>query len=148
VSGRPRVAGGFRAGALDGLLRVAVGRLGLPLMGVEILTTTGRRSGLPREVPVLPLDLDGARYLVAPRGTTAWSRNLRAGGPATLGRGRRRTPVRAEEVPAAGRPPVLAAYIRANRRLNGRFFDVGDPPADEELRRIAGHHAVLRILPA
>jgi hypothetical protein len=56
--------------------------------------------------------------------------------------------VRAEEVPVEARPAVLGAYIRANRRLNGRFFDVPAHVTADDLRRIAPRHAVLRVIPA
>jgi hypothetical protein len=32
----------------------------------EVLTTTGRKSGQTRQVPVSPIDIEGAEYLVAP----------------------------------------------------------------------------------
>ena len=44
----------------------------------HILTTTGRRTGTPRAVPVSPIELDGVEYLVAPYGPVAWVLNLRA----------------------------------------------------------------------
>ena len=36
--------------------------------GVEELTVTGRRSGQPRRVPVIPVQVGTHRYLVAPFG--------------------------------------------------------------------------------
>ena len=44
------------------------------------LAVRGRTSGRWRTVPVNVLELDGQRYLVAPRGETQWARNLRATG--------------------------------------------------------------------
>ncbi len=41
------------------------------------LTILGRASGRKYTMPVLPLDYEGRRYLVAPRGNTHWARNLR-----------------------------------------------------------------------
>ncbi|MGZ4493730.1 MAG: nitroreductase/quinone reductase family protein, partial [Nocardioides sp.] len=46
--------------------------------GVETLTVTGRRTGRPRSVPVIPVRLGAHRYLVAPYGESEWVRNLRA----------------------------------------------------------------------
>ena len=59
--------------------RIVVGltRLGISLWGSRILEVRGRKSGETRRVPVNMLTLNGARYLVAPRGHTQWSRNLR-----------------------------------------------------------------------
>jgi len=57
------------------------------LMRVGIIPTLavrGRTSGEWRTVPVNVLELDGRRYLVAPRGDTQWVRNLRATGRGEL----------------------------------------------------------------
>src|SRR5947207_2573308 len=48
------------------------------------LTIRGRASGRKYTMPVLPLDYEGRRYLVAPRGNTHWARNLRAVGEGDL----------------------------------------------------------------
>ena len=53
-------------------------RLGISVWGSRELRVRGRKSGEWRTTPVNLLTFDGARYLVAPRGTTQWVRNLRA----------------------------------------------------------------------
>jgi deazaflavin-dependent oxidoreductase (nitroreductase family) len=143
----PRRGGrrGVPRGALDGLLGFVVGRLGVPVRGVWQLETRGRRSGRPRRVPVIPLGRGPVRHLVAPRGQTAWARNLRADGRGSLRRGPRRWPFRATEVHGEERVRVLEDYIRANRRLTGRFFEVGDPVRTEDVARIAQRHPVFRL---
>jgi len=143
----PRRGGrrGVPRGALDGVLRVLVGRLGLPLRGVWILETRGRRTGLPRRVPVIPSGRGGVRHLVAPRGETAWVRNLRAHGRGDLRRGLRRWPFRCVEVHGEERLPVLEEYIRRNRRLTGRFFDLPETFGREDVARIADRHPVFRL---
>lgn len=50
----------------------------------EMLTTTGRRSGQAREVPVSPIEVDGEEYLVAPYGEVSWVKNARANPSVTL----------------------------------------------------------------
>ncbi len=62
-----------------------IGRHGLPSL---LLTTTGRRSGLPRTVPLLYVP-DGARYVViasnwGQQHHPAWSANLLAEPDATV----------------------------------------------------------------
>lgn len=142
---RPRVAGGLlRAGGANRLLLVLVGRLGLPLAGVWVLRTRGRRTGRVHEVPVIPVRVAGAEHLVAPRGTTDWVRNLRAGG-GELRRGRTVRAVTAVPLDEAGRVPVIAAYVTANRRRNGRFFDLPERFTEADVRRIAARHPVLRL---
>src|SRR3954462_8703898 len=74
-------------------------RLGISVWGSRILRVRGRKSGEWRSNPVNLLTVDGHRYLVAPRGTTQWVRNLRAAGGGELALGSRSTPFRAIEVP-------------------------------------------------
>lgn len=143
---RPRVALGLPAGAANHLLELVVGRLGVPVAGVWILRTRGRRTGRLHDVPVIPLTLDGDRYLVAPRGATDWMRNLVAGG-GELRRGNRSLPVSPEPIEGEERVAILCAYIRANRRRNRRFFAVPDPFTPADVRAVAGRHPVVRLLP-
>ena len=63
-----------------------------------LLTVRGRKSGKPRTTPIVIIELDGRRYLLAPYGIVAWVRNLRAVGRATLTRGRRAEEVQAVEL--------------------------------------------------
>ena len=52
---------------------------------LRILAARGRKSGEWHTNVVNLLTHDGQRYLVAPRGNTQWSRNVRAaGGPHTI----------------------------------------------------------------
>lgn len=122
--------------------------LGVSVMGSRILTVRGRRSGQEHSVPVNLLVLDGQRYLVAPRGTTQWVRNLRAAGTGTLRVGRRIDAFRAEELPDAEKEAVLRAYLKRWRAEVGVFFQGvrADSPL-EDLQRIAPDHPVFRISP-
>ena len=76
------------------------------------LTVRGRSSGRPYRFPVLPLDFQGKRYVVAPRGNTQWARNLRASGEADLKLGGRARRVRAMEIPSPQNTPMVEAYVR------------------------------------
>ncbi len=62
----------------------ALTRRGVSLFGSRVLEVRGRSSGEPRRTPVNLLELDGERYLVAPRGETQWARNLRVSGEGRL----------------------------------------------------------------
>lgn len=84
---------------------------GVGVAGARSLVIVGRRSGEPRRVVVNPLDHDGARYLVAPRGETDWVSNARAAGRGELRHGRHGDEVRLVEVPTAQRPPILRDYL-------------------------------------
>jgi deazaflavin-dependent oxidoreductase (nitroreductase family) len=121
-------------------------RLGLSVAGSRILEVRGRTTGEPRRNPVNPLTLDGARYLVAPRGNTQWVRNLRARGEGRLLVGRRAEIFTAVELTDDEKPPILRAYLKRWKWEVGVFFEgVGPDSSDEELRTIAPDHPIFRI---
>jgi deazaflavin-dependent oxidoreductase (nitroreductase family) len=84
---------------------------------VAQLSVPGRASGQWRTTPVVVLEHDGERYLVAPGGQTEWARNLRAAGRGRLIRRAHVEQVIAEEVPPQDRPAVLAAYLSRYGRM-------------------------------
>jgi deazaflavin-dependent oxidoreductase (nitroreductase family) len=121
-------------------------RRGVSLAGSRVLEVRGRKSGEWRRTPVNPLDFNGGRYLVAPRGNTQWVRNMRASGGGRLVRGRRVEEFTATEVPETERVPLLRAYLEKWKWESGAFFDgVGPDSGDDELRRIAPDHPAFRI---
>jgi len=63
------------------------------------LEVKGRRSGQVRSTAVTWVEHEGQRYLVAPRGTTEWARNVRAAGGQAAIRRRKRENVKLEEIP-------------------------------------------------
>ena len=83
-------------------------RLGLG--GAVTLTVPGRRTGIPRKVPVIPVEVAGSRYLVSPYGETEWVRNLRAAGRGELTRKGHAESVTAREVPVGERAAIIGAY--------------------------------------
>ncbi len=120
---------------------------GLSVRGSRILAVRGRKSGQIRTTPVNPLEIGGARYLVAPRGETEWVRNLRAARGGELRLGRHREPIGVEELPDEAKPPILREYLRRWKTETEKFFDgVRAESPESELRRIAPRHPVLRVL--
>ena len=122
-----------------------MGRLGLSVAGSRTLTVRGRKSGEPRTTPVNPLEIDGITYLIAPRGTTQWVRNLRAAGNGELRLGRRSRSFTGEEVPDAEKLPILKAYLDKWAWEVGTFFELGKDPSDEEILGVAHLHPVFRV---
>lgn len=121
-------------------------RAGISVWGSRVLEVPGRTSGQPRRTPVNLLELDGVRYLVAPRGHTQWVRNMRVSGGGTLLLGRRREPFLAQEVDDAAKPPILCAYLERWKAEVGIFFDgVGPDSSDADLLRVAPDHPVFRL---
>ena len=129
--------------------RVVTGltRLGVSVAGSRVLEVPGRTSGLPRRTPVNLLGVDGARYLVAPRGHTQWVRNLRASGAGRLLLGRAAEAFTATELPEGpAKVAVLRAYLTRWNWEVGAFFDgVGPDSPDEAFRRIGADHPVFEI---
>ena len=122
-------------------------RWGVSVWGSRVLEVRGRTSGEWRTVPVNVLEHDGERYLVAPRGVTAWVRNVRAAGSCRLRVGRRIEEVTATELDAADAAPVLRAYLRRWKWEVGAFFDGLDADsADEQLLAAAPKHPTFRIV--
>jgi len=122
-------------------------RMGISLLSSRILEVRGRTSGEPRQTPVNLLELDGERYLIAPRGTTQWVRNLRASGEGRLILGRRSEPFGATELGDEEKVPVIREYFRRFRFEVGAFFDIGTDASDADIVRIAPDHPAFRIGP-
>jgi deazaflavin-dependent oxidoreductase (nitroreductase family) len=113
-------------------------KLGLGVQGSQTLAVRGRKSGEMQTNPVNPFELDGRTYLLSPRGTTQWVRNLRAaGGEGELRRGRHVRHFRATEVPDSEKVPLLRLYMdKWSWEVKG-FLGIDADAPDEELRRIA-----------
>jgi deazaflavin-dependent oxidoreductase (nitroreductase family) len=123
-------------------------RLGISVAGSRELRVRGRKSGQWRSTPVNPLVVDSVRYLVAPRGTTEWVRNLRVAQEGELRRGRRTERVRATEMADDVKVPVLREYLRKWGWEAGQFFEGIDKNAtDADLARIAPGFPVFTVQP-
>jgi deazaflavin-dependent oxidoreductase (nitroreductase family) len=136
-------------GRMDAVFNGLVRRLtnvGISVAGSRELRIVGRKSGQVRKNVVNPLSLDGERYLVAPRGVTAWVRNLRAAGRGELRVGRRHEPFTATEMADADKVPVLRAYLDKWGWEVGRFFPgITEDSSDDELAGIAADFPVFHL---
>ena len=124
-------------------------RHGLSVAGSRELRVVGRRSGKVRTTVVNLLEVGGRQYLVAPRGTTQWVRNVRAAGGGELRVGRRIEAFRADELTDDAKADVLRAYVERWRWEVGQFFEgIGKDPTDEELASIAPGFPVFAVAAA
>ncbi len=140
--------GWFTTHVFNRIVAALSGR-GVSLFGSRVLEVRGRSSGQPRRTPVNLLDLDGERYLVAPRGETQWARNLRVSGEGRLLAGRRSESFTATELSDEEKAPILRAYLARWKFEVGVFFDgVGPDSSEQELREAAPKHPVFRVLPS
>ncbi len=114
--------------------------------GTHILTTTGRRTGLPRSTPVTLISDGGERWLVAPYGAVGWVHNLRASGTATLERGGIVETITVTELSPEAAAPVLAEYHVKLKRYVGPYMDVPRSGAAEaHFLAVADRHPVFQI---
>jgi deazaflavin-dependent oxidoreductase (nitroreductase family) len=127
--------------AVNGLMA-----LGISIYGSRVLEVKGRKSGNWRSIPVNLLEIDGTRYLVAPRGNTQWVRNMRVAGGGRLRLGRKTEDFKAAEVAPEPAVPILRAYLKKWKFEVGVFFDgVGPDSTDAELLAIAPEHPVFKL---
>ncbi len=123
-----------------------VTRHGVSVWGSRELRVKGRTSGEWRTTPVNLLTVDGAEYMVAPRGQTQWVRNIRVAGGGELRVGRRIQAFTITELDGDDKVEVLRAYLRRWKMEVGVFFDgVSADSSDEELAAIAPKHPVFRL---
>lgn len=139
----------IRPSAADAGFNKIVGLLtgaGISVMGSRVLAVRGRKSGQWRTVSVNPLTIDGARYLVAPRGETEWVRNIRATGGGELRLGRKREPILVTELPDAEKPLIIRSYLKRWGWEVGRFFEgLTREATDEQIMAVAPGFPVFRV---
>jgi deazaflavin-dependent oxidoreductase (nitroreductase family) len=131
------------------LMNGFIGRLasiGLIPGGTALLQVKGRRSGETRSTAVTWVEHEGQRYLVAPRGTTEWVRNVRAAGGQAAIRRRKSEDVRLEELPPEQTAPIIKAYLKKTAIVTKREFGIEPEAPIEEFEKIAERHPVFRIV--
>ena len=140
----------YRPGTGDRVANALLGslvRVGLGPSFMRLLTVTGRSTGQPRTTPVVPVETDRGRWLVAPYGEVGWVRNARAAGKVTLRRGRTSETLAVSEVSPGEAVPVLREYLarKAVRQRVQPYFDVTPESSDEEFAQDAAHHPVFEL---
>ena len=137
--------GWFTAHVFNPMVR-GLTRAGISVKGSRELSVVGRRSGTVRRVVVNLLDVDGERYLVAPRGNTQWVRNVRAAGRAELRVGRRVETVVPVELADAAKPAIIREYLRRWKSEVGMFFEgIDEHATDAEILAIAPGFPVFAL---
>jgi deazaflavin-dependent oxidoreductase (nitroreductase family) len=112
---------------------------------IHLLTTVGARSGRQHTVPLVPVDDDGKRWLVAPYGPVAWVHNVRAADRVTLRYGRATRQYAAREVPADEAGPVLKRYVAVATKTRGYFKSTHDSPVEDFVAE-ADAHPVFELI--
>ena len=109
--------------------------LGLGLKHNYLLQVRGRKSGKLYSTPIDLLELNGRRFLVAPRGRTQWVRNAEAAGEIVLKKGSWRQNFNLRAIADTDKPPLLKAYLDSFKTTVQRYFPV---PAGSEAQAFVG----------
>src|SRR5579863_1619793 len=111
--------------------------LGLGYSYNYLLQVRGRKSGKLYSTPINLLELEGKRFLVAPRGRTQWVRNAEAAGEITLKKGSQRQKYRPRPLPDAEKPPILKAYLDNFKREVQSYFPIPAGSPVEAFKELA-----------
>lgn len=128
-------------------LTVTLLRAGVKLFGpghypMYLLTVRGRKSGLPRTVPIVIWEHHGKRYVGSVYGIVDWVRNLRAAKEAMLTRGRRTETVNVVELPQKEAALVLREDIQGGNPF-ARSYGVTTDSSLEEFERAVLTHPIF-----
>lgn len=83
------------------------------------LTTTGRSTGLPREIEIWFTCRDGFYYVIAEYSTSQWVQNVSANGNVAVRLGEERFAARARIIDPAAEPVLHAAVQQLSREKYG-----------------------------
>jgi len=104
-----------------------------------LLTTRGGKTGRPRTNPVVPVELGGRCWLVAPYGPVSWVHNARTAGRVSLTRRRDTRDYVIREVPPDEAGPVLKRYVRIAPATRRYFQATKDSPVEDFVAEAARH---------
>jgi deazaflavin-dependent oxidoreductase (nitroreductase family) len=148
-SGTPGSARRYRPGRgrhMENTIMSALVRAGL-VPRSYLLTTRGRKTGRPRTNPVVPVEDDGRRWLVAPYGTVSWVHNARETGRVSLTRRRNTRDYAVREVPPEEAGPILKRYVRIAPTTRPYFQATKASPVEDYVTE-ADRHPVFELTPA
>ena len=112
-----------------------------------LLQVRGRKTGKLYSTPINLLELNGKRYLVAPRGRTQWVRNAEATGEITLKRGSQRERFRLRPLSGPEHLEILKAYLDSFKREVQRYFPVAAGSPVEAFAAVAESYPAFELLP-
>lgn len=125
------------------LLRAGVKLFGPGHYPMYLLTVRGRKSGLPRTVPIVIWEHHGKRYVGSVYGIVDWVRNLRAAKEAILTRGRRSETVQVIELPQKEAAFVLREDIKSGNPFARSYGVTADSSLEEFERAVLTHPIFL-----
>lgn len=115
---------------------------------IHLLTTRDRRTGLEHTIPVVPVEHDGRRWLVAPYGTVSWVRNAREDRRVRMRYGRATDDYEVREVGAEEAGPVLKRYLGVATKTRAQFRATEDSPVEDFVAEADRHPVFELVVPA
>ena len=131
--------------AINKLFGLFVG-FGFGLPHNYLLQVRGRKSGRVYSTPVDLLNLNGKRYLVAPRGYTEWARNAIASGKLSLKKGRRSEEFSVRMLSDDEKAEILKSYLDRYKLTVQRYFPVPAGSPLEAFRPLAAQYPVFELI--
>ena len=132
--------------AIEKFFNRALGALiatGIGPAHIYLLEVRGRKTGKLYATPVDPVDINGKRYLVAPRGRAQWVRNAEAAGEIVLRRGSNRRKFRVRVMADEEKPPILKAYLV---HTNAKCSAISQSRRARRRKRLRRSHPSIRSL--
>lgn len=119
--------------------------LGLGFKHNYLLEVRGRSTGRLYSTPIDLLEMNGKRYLVAPRGNTQWVRNARVAGEVALKRGSFHQTFRVLPIVDHDKPLLLKAYLERFKAEVQRYFPIAAGSDAEAFADIAADYPVFEL---
>ena len=124
---------------------IRLNRWGIAAPNSYVLTVRGRKTGKIYSAPVLLVEDNGQRWLVAPYGEVSWVRNARATGEVTLSRGSRSETLKIRDATPQESGPILKTYI-TREGIVRPYFDVQPDSPLEAFVAEAPRHPVFQLI--
>ena len=120
--------------------------MGLGFSHNYLLQVRGRKSGKIYSTPIDLLEIDGRRFLVAPRGRAQWVRNAEAAGEVTLKKGSQRNKFALRAISDEEKPAILKAYLDQFKREVQRYFPVAAGSPVEAFRELVQNYPAFELI--
>jgi len=121
--------------------------LGLGFSYNYLLQVRGRKSGKIYSTPIDLLEIDGKRFLVAPRGRAQWVRNAESAGEVTLKKGSQRNKFGLRTLSDQEKPAILKAYLDQFKREVQGYFPVPAGSPLEAFRDLVQNYPAFELIP-
>jgi deazaflavin-dependent oxidoreductase (nitroreductase family) len=113
-----------------------------------LLQVRGRKSGKLYSTPIDLLELNGKKFLVAPRGRAQWVRNAEVAGEITLKKGRNVQKFRLRALSGAEKLDVLKTYLGRFGREVQTYFPIPAGSPVEKFGPIADSYPAFELIRA